>query len=415
MYLSGLDVTNAYIESCNDFKNYLRLPKDLDPNCTRYEVVGALYGEKQAGKCWSDRLVNILSNMNFERLISDPCIYKRLINEIVIILVIYVDDILIISNDVNTITEFKSEMLNYVLAIKDLGDVDKYLGVKINRYENDFIIQLNQSDYINDFCNEFLKEGTIKKRTSPMDTIVKYRDLPKNLYNDSILPIIGKARYCADKTRPDILLACSIIASNAQQPDNLTVKASRRLLEYLNCTVTLNLKLGGTDNNFKLFGFVDASCDMGGDSKPQIGLCFYANRTSGSFYSMSKKGSCVVSSSTEGEVYGIEMFCKINENIRLKWQEISDLYTEPTILYVDSQSAMMLTETLKQSSKVKHFNLRINYIREQINNRNVKLVYISGKLNVADMLTKPLVGTVFTTHRRKLLHGFDGKDPAMDE
>jgi hypothetical protein len=55
MFLSGLDVTNAYIESANDFKNYIRLPKDLDPKCTRYEVVGALYGEKQAGKCWSDR------------------------------------------------------------------------------------------------------------------------------------------------------------------------------------------------------------------------------------------------------------------------------------------------------------------------------------------------------------------------
>jgi hypothetical protein len=75
----------------------------------------------------------------------------------------------------------------------------------------------------------------------------------------------------------------------------------------------------------------------------------------------------------------------------------------------------MLTETLKQSSKVKHFNLRINYIREQINNRNVKLVYISGKLNVADMLTKPLVGKVFTDHRRKLLCGFDGRDPTSDE
>jgi hypothetical protein len=414
MFLSGLDVTNAYIESSNDYKNYLRLPKDLDPNCTRYEVVGALYGEKQAGKCWSERLVHILSNLDFERLISDPCVYKRLINEIIIIIVIYVDDILIISNNMDSIIGFKQNILNYVLAIKDLGDVEKYLGVRINRCKAESSIQLNQSEYINEFCNKFLSGDVIKNRTSPMDTIVKYRTLPKDLGNESILPIIGKARYAADKTRPDILLACSILASNAQNPDDLTVKASTRLLEYLKSTISINLVLGGSDKNLKLFGFVDASIDMGGDSRPQIGLCFYANKTSGSFYAMSKKGTCVVSSSTEGEVYGIEMFCKINENIRLKWQELSDLYTEPTILYVDSQSAMMLTETLKQSSKVKHFNLRINYIREQINNRNVKLVYINTKLNVADALTKPLVGATFTEHRRKLLEGFNGNDPTIE-
>ena len=62
---------------------------------TRYELVGALYGQKQSGKCWSERLYNILDQMGFTRFISDPSVYKmRFNNNEVMILNIYMDDII---------------------------------------------------------------------------------------------------------------------------------------------------------------------------------------------------------------------------------------------------------------------------------------------------------------------------------
>jgi hypothetical protein len=56
----------------------------------------------------------------------------------------------------DTITEFKANILQYVLSIKDLGDVEKYLGVSIKRDEETFTIHLNQIDYINEFVRSFL-------------------------------------------------------------------------------------------------------------------------------------------------------------------------------------------------------------------------------------------------------------------
>ena len=78
---------------------------------------------------------------------------------------------------------------------------------------------------------------------------------------------------------------------------------------------------------------------------------------------------------------------------------------EPTRVYVDNKSAIQLCKLLKITSKVKHINVRIQYIREQINNRVVELVFIPTELNVADILTKALHTTLHERHTDLLLHG----------
>ena len=52
--------------------------------------------------------------------------------------------------------------------------------------------------------------------------------------------------------------------------------------------------------------------------------------------------------------------------------------------------------------------MRINFVRECINKRVIKLVVIPGALNVADMLSKPLPKGPFLRHRDRLLSGFGG-------
>jgi hypothetical protein len=410
LFMSGLDVTNAYLESRNDYKNYLRLPKELDESQSRYEVVGALYGEKQSGKCWADRLTLILSDMSFKRCISDPCIFVRRTKDTFMVLCIYVDDIIIISNIKNEVENFKLKMLDYVQEIKDLGYLNKHLGIDIIRDHEKKIIEISHDNYINDYLNNYISDND-RVRTSPMGTSVKYRQLPSNNDNESLLPVLGKLRYTADRTRPDILVGCSIVASNAIKPNDQVIVATIRILQYLRTTLNVRLHLGGLDKNITLFGFADASTGMAGDGRPQIGVCFYMNTTSGAFYSMSKLMKLIATSSTHGEIIGIEMFCRINENIRLMYEEIGIELSKPTTLFVDSEPSIKLMDTLKQSNRTKHINLKINYIREQINSRKIKLSYVPSAENIADILTKPITGDQFHKLRRNLMFGFDGRMP----
>jgi hypothetical protein len=79
---------------------------------------------------------------------------------------------------------------------------------------------------------------------------------------------------------------------------------------------------------------------------------------------------------------------------------------EPTVIFVDNKSSKMLVETLRSSHKTKHINMRINFIREQVNNRNIQLKFIRSEDQVADVLTKALPLELFAKHSKHLLSGF---------
>lgn len=77
---------------------------------------------------------------------------------------------------------------------------------------------------------------------------------------------------------------------------------------------------------------------------------------------------------------------------------------------LDNASALILCTTLRSSHKTKHINVRINFIREVINDRVIELFFVPSSLNVADILTKPLGPELFIPHRTRLLEGFSKDD-----
>lgn len=109
-----IDVRNAYIKS--DLKEciYMRQPKGFenDKNVV-CKLNKSLYGLKQAGYEWNECVNEFLvKELEFIRLESDPCVYKRGSGNSLIIISLYVDDILIFSGNRKIIDEFKTEMDN---------------------------------------------------------------------------------------------------------------------------------------------------------------------------------------------------------------------------------------------------------------------------------------------------------------
>jgi hypothetical protein len=97
------DVSAAFLEGKNDFKQFARMPPALFPSADgkglRVEVIGNFYGEKQGPKIWNDHLDNILKTMNFERCPVHPCIYRKIEGNNFIVLTVHVDDGLMFSKD----------------------------------------------------------------------------------------------------------------------------------------------------------------------------------------------------------------------------------------------------------------------------------------------------------------------------
>jgi hypothetical protein len=64
----------------------------------------------------------VVKEFGFIKNVEEPCVYKKVSGSTVEFLVLYVDDILLIGNDISMIEAIKSSLRNS-FSMKDLGEV----------------------------------------------------------------------------------------------------------------------------------------------------------------------------------------------------------------------------------------------------------------------------------------------------
>ena len=133
----SIDFTLAYTQAPIDIEIYLELPAGFEVEGREkskfvLRLKKNLYGLKQAGLSWFETLRTYLLEQGFTQSESDPCFFHR--NKL--ILVCYVDDCLIFAPEQNSIDVLISDLQkNFVLT--DEGDVNMYLGIKIEQLRNE--------------------------------------------------------------------------------------------------------------------------------------------------------------------------------------------------------------------------------------------------------------------------------------
>ena len=90
----------------------------------------SIYGLKQASRSWNLRFDKKIKEFGFSKNEDEPCVYMKISGSTVVFLILYVDDILLIGNDIPTLKEVKSR-LGKCFAMKDLGEATYILGIKI--------------------------------------------------------------------------------------------------------------------------------------------------------------------------------------------------------------------------------------------------------------------------------------------
>jgi len=72
-----------------------------------------------------------MKDLGLENFIHDPCLYTWRKEGQVVAILLYVDDILTMSNNVEKLKVVKTR-LSQVFEMKDLGEPDNFLGMKIS-------------------------------------------------------------------------------------------------------------------------------------------------------------------------------------------------------------------------------------------------------------------------------------------
>ena len=78
----------------------------------------SIYGLKQASRSWNLRFDEAVKEFGFLKNKDEPCVYKKASGSIMVFLILYVDDILLIGNDVPTLLNVK-QWLGKCFAMKD--------------------------------------------------------------------------------------------------------------------------------------------------------------------------------------------------------------------------------------------------------------------------------------------------------
>ena len=68
----------------------------------------SIYGLKQASRSWNLRFDETIKTYGFEQNVDEPCVYKLINNGSAVFLILYVDDILLIGNEIGKISEVKN-------------------------------------------------------------------------------------------------------------------------------------------------------------------------------------------------------------------------------------------------------------------------------------------------------------------
>jgi hypothetical protein len=177
-----------------------------------------IYGHKQASHSWNLHFDKVAKVFGFVKNVEEPCVHKNVSRSAIVFLILYVDDILLIGNDIPMLEVMKSSLRNS-FSMKDLVEVAYILDTKIYRDISKRLIGLNQDAYIDKILNRFNIQDS-KKSFLPMShgiTLSKKQcpSKPDEQERMSVIPYalaIGSIMYIMLRTRPDVSYALSVMS-----------------------------------------------------------------------------------------------------------------------------------------------------------------------------------------------------------
>ena len=90
----------------------------------------SIYGLKQSSMQWYLRFHDSITSLDFEMIEEDHCVYLKRSRRSIIILLLYVDDILLARNDMDSIVTTK-KWLSFTFDMKDMGEVNFVLELRL--------------------------------------------------------------------------------------------------------------------------------------------------------------------------------------------------------------------------------------------------------------------------------------------
>ncbi|KAL0355515.1 UNVERIFIED_CONTAM: Retrovirus-related Pol polyprotein from transposon TNT 1-94 [Sesamum radiatum] len=373
-----MDVVTTYLYGSLDTNIYMRIPEGLKmPEALKskprhmysIKLKRSLYGLKQSGRMWYNRLSEYLIKKGFCHNPISPCLFIKKTESRFVIIVVYVDDLNIIGSpeDIQQAVDYlKSEF-----GMKDLGTAKYCLGLQFEHTKGGIFI--HQSNYIEKVLKRFHMD-----KAHPLSTPMVVRSLDVNkdpfcppVHNDEILgpevpylSAIGALMYLANNTRPDIAFSVNLLARYSSTPTKRYWNDVKHILRYLCGTSDMGLyfKRNKDAKTSNLVGYSDAGY-LSDPNKAisQSGYIFMYGGTAISWHST--KQTLVATSSNHAELIALDEAgaeCVWLRSLTHYVREscgLESIEKSPTVIYEDNAACIaQIKDGYIKGDRTKHIS-----------------------------------------------------------
>ena len=393
------DVPSAFLNPHINERVVMSQIPGYDDGSGRFCVLQkTLYGLKQSPREWNLVMNDFLESEGFKSTTADSCIYVKRINNEMLLVAVYVDDIITCGKDSSLLNLFRKTMHSR-FNMKPGSILSLYLNCYFQFHDNGNIT-MTQTHYLNRKLTEFEKYTGKQCMSKPLPA--NYQELLDDSSNNDIISpksfpyreMVGSLMYAMVSTRPDLAQPLSIVSRYLSKPNSHHCNLVRHLYQYVRGNLNYELTFRPS-TSLTLIGYADAAYGNNFECKSTTGYCFTLGGTIVSWYS--KAQPVTAQSAAEAEYISA---CEATKEAiwwRCLLQELG--YTQlTTIIHEDNQACILLSKNPQAHSKTKHIQIKYHFIREKCASKEVRLQYLNTKDMLADMFTKNLPGHVLRPH-----------------
>lgn len=181
-------------------------------------------------------------------------------------MLLYVDDIIITGNCEKDLREIKANLMNE-FSMKDLGKLDNFLGIKIERTNEGMF--LSQTVYMKNLLTRFNMDECKASKTPMEVTSWKEQDNRENLNciieKKPYRELVGCLMHLMLTTRQDLSASVNYLIRFQTNATDLHWNGLKRILRYVKGTLDYGLFYQRSkSSNVTLLGYADA--DWAGDT-----------------------------------------------------------------------------------------------------------------------------------------------------
>ena len=400
LHMSSLDVANAFLHEDVNSDVYMSIPYWYYGKHTVVKLNKSLYGLKQAPRLfWEGMQQHLLAN-GYRQSDFDSCLFLKGSGNDMQYALVFVDDILVVSTNLDTNRKFKNMMTTKYAKVTWNDNVSTFIGLAFTQAKSGLV--LNQPVYTRrlqaEYCPEITEFPDCPGRQKPKGNQEKDVD-PKLI--PVIRKMVGGLQFLAN-TRHDILTDLNKVARQMHHPTEDTYLDALHIIQYVSGTPDAGLSFQA-NTPAVLHAWVDASWLSEPNYTSRTGFCCSLGTTNAMFFSFSKAQTLASLSTQQSEIIALSECVRTVRYFQMLLDELGYPQADRTPIYEDNAATISFAHGRGDNTKTRHIGVKDRYAREAQSHGYINVVKIATDDHVADLLTKTLPPTLFQRHATTLL------------